>query len=392
MNNKANLSIVEYFGSDKGHKCGYCKGSKSNLCHGMWAHTMNVEDYESLINRGWRRSGHYCYKPIMKLTCCPQYTIRCSTNNFRMSHSHKKILKKMRNFLSKDADSAFATNCSSKAPIGKPSSVGSQTLPKTLEDYLEEEYHNPFNKLEIKLVDPTSSEFKKTMSSAYKLYVKYQIHVHHDKEEDLSTEQFERFLVKSPLQKSSKKNGPYTGYGTFHQQYWIDGKLVAVGVIDILPTCLSSVYFFYDPDYSHLSLGTYGSLREIAFSRQLGLSDPNFCWYYLGFYIHSCPKMLYKGQYKPSFLLCPETYTFQPFEECVIKLNRNKYSVLLEKTGDVYEDESISKVGILYRRQAATFDVYSLRQKVEEEEVKEVEEYAMLVGRSSSNRMLLYRS
>lgn len=79
-------------------------------------------------------------------------------------------------------------------------SVGSQTLPKTLEDYLEEEYHNPFNKLEIKLVDPTSSEFKKTMSSAYKLYVKYQIHVHHDKEEDLSTEQFERFLVKSPLQ------------------------------------------------------------------------------------------------------------------------------------------------------------------------------------------------
>lgn len=57
----------------------------------------------------------------MKLTCCPQYTIRCSTNNFRMSHSHKKMLKKMRNFLSKDADSAFATNCSSKAPIGKPS-------------------------------------------------------------------------------------------------------------------------------------------------------------------------------------------------------------------------------------------------------------------------------
>lgn len=45
------------------------------------------------------------------------------------------------------------------------------------------------------------------------------------------------------------------------KQYWIDGKLLAVGVIDILPTCLSSVYFFYDPDYSHLSLGTYGSLR-----------------------------------------------------------------------------------------------------------------------------------
>jgi len=51
------------------------------------------------------------------------------------------------------------------------------------------------------------------------------------------------------------------GYGSFHQQYWLDDKLIAVGVIDILPGCVSSVYFFYDPDYSFLSLGTYGSLR-----------------------------------------------------------------------------------------------------------------------------------
>lgn len=38
-------------------------------------------------------------------------------------------------------------------------------------------------------------------------------------------------------------------------------KLVAVGVIDILPQCTSSVYFFYDPDYSFLSIGTYSALR-----------------------------------------------------------------------------------------------------------------------------------
>ena len=54
---------------------------------------------------------------------------------------------------------------------------------------------------------------------------------------------------------------PSTGYGSFHQQYWLNGKLIAVGVIDILPKCVSSVYFFYDPDYNFLSLGTYGSLR-----------------------------------------------------------------------------------------------------------------------------------
>jgi arginine-tRNA-protein transferase len=28
---------------------------------------------------------------------------------------------------------------------------------------------------------------------------------------------------------------PLCGYGSFHQQYWLDGKLVAVGVVDVLP-------------------------------------------------------------------------------------------------------------------------------------------------------------
>ena len=30
----ANRSIVEYFGRDEGHRCGYCKGEKSNLSNG----------------------------------------------------------------------------------------------------------------------------------------------------------------------------------------------------------------------------------------------------------------------------------------------------------------------------------------------------------------------
>jgi arginyl-tRNA---protein transferase len=63
------------------------------------------------------------------------------------------------------------------------------------------------------------------------------------------------------FQPSKTSNDPPSGYGSFHQQYWLDDKLIAVAVIDILPTCISSVYFFYDPDYRFLSLGTYGSLR-----------------------------------------------------------------------------------------------------------------------------------
>ena len=42
----------------------------------MWAHVLNVEQYQALIDRGWRRSGSYCYKPVMDRICCPPYTIR----------------------------------------------------------------------------------------------------------------------------------------------------------------------------------------------------------------------------------------------------------------------------------------------------------------------------
>lgn len=68
-------------------------------------------------------------------------------------------------------------------------------------------------------------------------------------------------IVDFYLQLSKPADGPPSGYGSFHQQYWLDDKLIAVAVIDILPSCVSSVYFFYDPDYSFLSLGTYSSLR-----------------------------------------------------------------------------------------------------------------------------------
>lgn len=43
---------------------------------GMTAHFLSVEDYQDLIDRGWRRSGKYCYKPSNRTTCCPSYTIK----------------------------------------------------------------------------------------------------------------------------------------------------------------------------------------------------------------------------------------------------------------------------------------------------------------------------
>jgi len=92
-------SIIEYFGASNDGKCGYCKQTGNYNSHGFWAHSLTVEDYQSLINRNWRRSGQYCYLPNNKNTCCPMYTIKCDAINFKLTKSHKKILKKVNRFL-----------------------------------------------------------------------------------------------------------------------------------------------------------------------------------------------------------------------------------------------------------------------------------------------------
>lgn len=39
--------------------------------------------------------------------------------------------------------------------------------------------------------------------------------------------------------------------------------------------------------------------------------------------------MRYKAEYKPSQLLCPQTFTFVPLEPALLALDKAKYSILL---------------------------------------------------------------
>lgn len=49
---------------------------------GMWLYYLTVADYQNLIDRGWRRSGDYGYKPITHDACCPLYSIRQVDESF----------------------------------------------------------------------------------------------------------------------------------------------------------------------------------------------------------------------------------------------------------------------------------------------------------------------
>lgn len=108
---------------------------------------------------------------------------------------------------------------------------------------------------------------------------------------------------------------PPSGFGSFHQQYRVDGRLVAVGVVDVLPLCLSSKYFFWEPSLRALALGKLSALREIDWVREASAHCPTLRHHYMGYYIHTCPKMRYKAEYKPSELKCPVSGRWVGFDD-----------------------------------------------------------------------------
>lgn len=64
--------------------------------------------------------------------------------------------------------------------------------------------------------------------------------------------------------------------GCFHMNYFLDEKFIGVGVVDLTSEALSSVYFFYDPDYKNYSLGVIASLYEIEYIQYINTSFPQF--------------------------------------------------------------------------------------------------------------------
>lgn len=73
-----------------------------------------------------------------------------------------------------------------------------------------------------------------------------------------------------------------------------DDQLVGALVFDLMDDGVSSVYCFFDPDYSDLSPATFLilTLSQIA----LGLKLP---YHYLGYHVAGCQKMDYKTRYQP---------------------------------------------------------------------------------------------
>ncbi|RKP31347.1 hypothetical protein METBISCDRAFT_30304 [Metschnikowia bicuspidata] len=260
--------------------------SPTHITIGAEVVVMSCKDYEKCMNMGYRRSGTFLYKGDMLRGCCRLYTIRTNLQHLKISKKHRQVVNRFK-----------------KAILSGPKT---QLLSKSfdLKSLIEAEQRS----MRFRTVyEPASFSEEK-----YQLYVKYQTRVHNDKPEDVPRRQFRRFLIETPLArdqtlggedwdildswvKNWKRDTPLptnTRIGPTHECYYLDGKLVAISVMDFLPSSLSSVYFIWDPDYAHLSLGTLLSLREILLCNELKIP-----YYYLGYYVKDCSKMRYKAKF-----------------------------------------------------------------------------------------------
>jgi len=84
-------------------------------------------------------------------------------------------------------------------------------------------------------------------------------------------------------------------------RYSVNGRLVGIGYVDALSEGLSAIYFFYDPDERHRSLGTFNVLSIIEEARRRGLP-----WVYLGYYVKGCRSLEYKSRFTPNEILGPD--------------------------------------------------------------------------------------
>ncbi|KAL5964328.1 Arginyl-tRNA--protein transferase 1 [Taenia solium] len=398
----ADYSSIRLEGRKQLEFCRYCLKEDSSKEWRISSSRLRVDDYELLMKRGWCRRGTLVRKPLNDITCCPRHPIWCDAMRFKISNGQKKAISIIENFLRtgqvpEGADfepSGLKDEAGSREPgedEGQPQRQTPQRLevvqeigrdagrrgtpeqavglspaemrerkrqlkaernrPKELEDHMKrvERREGDEHTLDVRVYScsPLSPEIGATLNDESAIFEKYLAKVHKAAKGTRGSEDFQETCIETSLVGIDDEEVEAAGapkFGTYHQQYWLDGhKLIAVGVVDLLPGCLSSVYFFNDPRYSWLNLGTFSALwfvnvdleMEIAYVRNLqrtyGGTVPayaNLQYYTMGHYIHSSPKMNYKSGFSPSYLTCPVTYTWVPVDQCKRLLEQNKYSRL----------------------------------------------------------------
>ena len=250
--NKPLFRVGRMYGSNYG-SCRNCQKNGISEELVIRPQSMTPFQYQLLINNGWYRRGGVT---MFRLRCnhnvhCCNWETRVSVRDFdyRTHKSYKKVLRKM-----------------------------------------------PTDRLTVE-TKPTHFD-----RDAFNLYNEY----HATRYGHLPSSEYSycEHIVNTPIANQTVDG---IDYGTYHQLYKLDGKLVAVGVIDIVPTGIVSVYMWYSvsKEVMKLSFGIYSMLKEIEFVRELSKHNPRMKYYYLQGWNDKNKKLSYKANYSPEEFYCP---------------------------------------------------------------------------------------
>ncbi|KAL2825153.1 arginine-tRNA-protein transferase [Aspergillus cavernicola] len=312
------LSLFRPLGYQR-NSCGYCKSKDGSASYYASSLSVRPAHYEELVNRGWRRSGTLYYKQNLRRSCCPHYTMRLEVSAYKPRRDQRKAINRWNKFIlgpeyirrvaylcPKTREEKKSRKCNfdllSAVHGVEYSNVKRPVDPKTKRPL------EPAHRFEVNIEGDAVSQAK------FDLFLKYQTKIHKEDVSKWQTKDFKRFLCSGLKRTEPNATDGQRRLGSWHQCYRLDGKLIAVAVLDMMPNGVSSVYIFYDPDYEHWEFGKLSAMREIALAVEDG-----YQYYYMGYYIHSCQKMRYKGSFRPQYILDPESQTWDPLDGALTK-------------------------------------------------------------------------
>jgi arginine-tRNA-protein transferase len=224
---------------EKPRPCSYLPGEAASLDVRVMV-DVSPDEMEALLARGWRRFGPMYFRPSC-LACTECVSLRVAVEGFEPSKSQRRAAR------------------------------GAERLRRVV---------GPPRVDDVRLA----------------LYAKWHAHREDARGWDPNPETRERYALEFAFPH------PCAREAAFYDDAAPGGpRLVGLGIFDETPRALSAAFFFFDPAYGDLSLGTVNVLGLVEDARATG--RPHV---YLGYRVTGCASLAYKARFRPHELLRPE--------------------------------------------------------------------------------------